>query len=84
MSDDLAMGALEGAIEERGLAALAAGCNIALYCAPDLQATARLLAALPPLADDIGEKLRSLQVAARGGTPCFPVADPPEVARLLA
>jgi beta-N-acetylhexosaminidase len=49
VTDDLAMKALSG--EPAGLAmqALAAGCDLALYCAGDLAPTAALLAACPPL-----------------------------------
>ena len=43
VSDDLAMQALAGTPAERAAAALAAGCDIALYCAGDLAPTAELL-----------------------------------------
>jgi beta-N-acetylhexosaminidase len=51
VSDDLAMGALTDAPAGRATAALAAGCDLALYCAGDLAATTDVLAAVPPLTD---------------------------------
>jgi beta-N-acetylhexosaminidase len=46
VSDDLAMGALTGTPAERVLAALAAGCDIALYCTGDLSENLSILRAL--------------------------------------
>jgi beta-N-acetylhexosaminidase len=51
VSDDLGMQALAGAPAERALAALAAGCDVALYCSGVLSATAGLLARCPPLTE---------------------------------
>ena len=45
VSDDLAMGALSGAAAARAAAALAAGCDLALYCTGDAEATAAVLSA---------------------------------------
>jgi len=50
VTDDLAMHALSGRPADLATAALAAGCDVALYCRGDLEATADLLAAVPPLA----------------------------------
>jgi len=47
VSDDLAMQALTGTPAERALAALAAGCDIALYCPGDMAGNTALLEALP-------------------------------------
>lgn len=47
VTDDLAMNALDGAPAERARTALAAGCNLALYCPGDLAGTAAVLAACP-------------------------------------
>jgi beta-N-acetylhexosaminidase len=46
VSDDLAMSALSGTPAERALAALAAGCDIALYCPGDLAGNAAVLEAV--------------------------------------
>jgi len=48
-SDDLAMEALSGTPAERAAAALAAGCDIALYCPGDALGNEAVLAACPPL-----------------------------------
>jgi beta-N-acetylhexosaminidase len=47
ISDDLAMGALQGSPPARALAALAAGCDIALYCPGDPAGNQAILEALP-------------------------------------
>ncbi len=49
VSDDLAMQALTGTPAQRALAALAAGCDLALYCSGDMAANQALLKAVPPL-----------------------------------
>ncbi len=49
VSDDLAMQALSGPPEARALAALAAGCDVALYCPGDPVANRAVLAACPEL-----------------------------------
>jgi beta-N-acetylhexosaminidase len=46
MSDDLAMHALTGTPAERALAALAAGCDVALYCPGDFAGNRQILEAL--------------------------------------
>lgn len=48
-SDDLAMHALSGRPAERVLAALAAGCDVALYCSGDMAGTIDVLTACPVL-----------------------------------
>jgi beta-N-acetylhexosaminidase len=57
VSDDLAMQALSGTPAERACAALAAGCDIALYCAGDPEGTAAVLAAVPPLTAEAATRL---------------------------
>ena len=49
VSDDLAMQALSGAPADRAVAALEAGCDIAMYCAGDIEATRAVLSACRPL-----------------------------------
>jgi beta-N-acetylhexosaminidase len=49
VTDDLAMNALSGAPADRAVAALAAGCDIALYCPGDAGPTQALLQAVPEL-----------------------------------
>ena len=51
VTDDLAMHALSGAPDSLAARALAAGCDLALYCAGDLGPTAALLRACPPVTD---------------------------------
>ena len=46
MSDDLAMHAISGTPAERALAALAAGCDVALYCPGDFDGNRQVLDAL--------------------------------------
>jgi beta-N-acetylhexosaminidase len=47
ISDDLAMQALTGTPAERAMAALAAGCDIALYCPGDMAGNLSILNAVP-------------------------------------
>ena len=47
MTDDIAMKALSGTPADLALQALAAGCDVALYCSGEFAPTADLLAALP-------------------------------------
>lgn len=63
LSDDLAMQALSGGPGARASAALAAGCDLALYCTGRLEETAAVLRAAPPL--DAGTVLRLEAVRAR-------------------
>jgi beta-N-acetylhexosaminidase len=64
VTDDLAMHALSGTPAERAAAALAAGCDVALYCAGDLPATAELLATCPPLTDAATARLSAARTLA--------------------
>jgi beta-N-acetylhexosaminidase len=60
MSDDVAMGALDGPLGERTRAALAAGCDVALHCSGSLMEREQVAAAAPRLA---GEALRRADAA---------------------
>ncbi len=59
VSDDLAMGALSGSPAERALAALAAGCDLAMHCSGQLADTADLLAACPDATDAALMRMRT-------------------------
>jgi beta-N-acetylhexosaminidase len=49
MTDDIAMHALSGALPERALAALAAGCDLVLHCSGEAADNEALAKALPPI-----------------------------------
>ncbi len=59
VSDDLGMGALSGPPAARALAALAAGCDLALNCSGDLAETAAVLEACPQTSEPTLMRLRS-------------------------
>lgn len=85
VSDDLAMQALSGTPAQRAAAALAAGCDIALYCAGDFAPTAELLAACPPLTPQATARLRFARaLAARQRRPLDVETLADERDRLLA
>jgi beta-N-acetylhexosaminidase len=65
VSDDLAMQALSGSPAERACAALAAGCDIALYCKGDAVANAEILAGVPPLSAQAAACLAAASALAR-------------------
>jgi beta-N-acetylhexosaminidase len=65
VSDDLAMNALGGAPVERARAALAAGCDVALYCAGTPDSAEALLRDLPPLTDLAAHRIARASGAAR-------------------
>ena len=64
VSDDLAMGALTGAPPDRALRALAAGCDLALYCPGDPAGTAAVLEACPPVTPAAAERLAAARALA--------------------
>lgn len=74
LSDDLCMKALSGTFSERTVAALAAGCDVALHCSGDIAEMEQVAAAALPLNEAAldrlarGEAMRgSSRVAASGG-----------------
>ena len=85
VSDDLAMKALSGAPADLAVQALAAGCDVALYCSGEFQANETLLASCPKLTSAAQRRLRAARIRAAAcgirlaGTP---LAD--ERARLLS
>ena len=66
VTDDLAMRALSGEPAERAVAALAAGCDVALYCAGDAGPTEALLRAVPDLAPAASGRMAAARALARG------------------
>lgn len=58
ISDDLCMGALTGSPAERAIAALSAGCDLALHCNGVLAEMEAVAAACPPLSAATGARLR--------------------------
>ncbi|MFL5254777.1 MAG: beta-N-acetylhexosaminidase [Rhodopila sp.] len=59
VTDDLAMKALTGAPADLAARALAAGCDIALYCSGDFPATEALLRTCPPLTQQAQARLQA-------------------------
>ena len=85
VSDDLAMGALTGTPAQRAAAALAAGCDLALYCAGDLAATTELLVECPPMRGETEHRLEAARtLAARRRIVLDPAGMAAERDRLLA
>ena len=64
VTDDLAMQALTGSPAERALAALAAGCDIALYCSGEFAPTEALLAVCPPVRAESADRLKAARALA--------------------
>jgi beta-N-acetylhexosaminidase len=65
VTDDLAMRALSGQPGELALAALAAGCDIALFCPGEAEPTAALLAACPEITPRAATRLAAGRALAR-------------------
>lgn len=63
VTDDLAMGALQGAANDLAAAALGAGCDLVLHCTGRLADTAALLADCPPLTDRAAARLAVARAA---------------------
>jgi beta-N-acetylhexosaminidase len=85
VTDDLAMHALTGTPAQRAVAALAAGCDIALYCTGELAPTVELLRTVPPLTPAASARLAAARVlAAARRRPLDATALAAERDRLLA
>lgn len=64
VSDDLAMHALSGSPAARAAAALAAGCDLALYCAAEQAANEAVLASIPELRPSAWQRLAKARAMA--------------------
>ena len=85
VSDDLAMQALDGPPQARATAALAAGCDLALYCPGDEAGTEAVLAAIPTLTPAARARLAAARaMAAQRAVPLDAAALTAERRRLLA
>lgn len=85
VSDDLGMKALEGPVEAKAAAVLAAGCDLALDCAPGPDHWPQLARALPPMRPATARRLsRARRLASRARHPFDPQAASSEVGALLA
>jgi beta-N-acetylhexosaminidase len=85
VTDDLAMKALSGAPADLAWQALAAGCDVALYCSGELAPTAELLARCPTLTDAAAGRLAAGRaLAERRRLPLFAAHLAAERDRLLA
>jgi beta-N-acetylhexosaminidase len=85
VTDDLAMKALSGAPMDLAARALAAGCDIALYCSGDFAATEALLTTCPALTSEAQSRLSAARLRLASGRLTLaeaPLAD--ERARLLS
>jgi beta-N-acetylhexosaminidase len=85
VTDDLAMKALSGAPADLAARALAAGCDIALYCSGDFPTTEALITACPPLTEEARARMQAARTrlaSARLSLTESPLAE--ERARLLS
>jgi len=85
LSDDLAMNALSGAPADRAVAALAAGCDLALYCPGRIDDSRAVLQAVPTLAPSLLARLDGVLGALRqaGIEPFSPEPAAERLAQLL-
>jgi len=68
MSDDISMGALSGSIEQRARAAIAAGCDLVLYCSGELAEMQALAQAVPLLTGDAAARADAALVRRRAAS----------------
>ncbi len=72
MTDDIGMGALDGAVETRAARALAAGCDMVLHCSGDLAEMEALAAAVPRLSGRAAARADAALAARRAPEPFDP------------
>jgi beta-N-acetylhexosaminidase len=83
MSDDISMGALSGSLSERTVAAIAAGCDMVLYCNGELAEMRAVAAAAPALAGEAARRAAAALAAKRRPAPFDVAAGRAEFARLM-
>jgi beta-N-acetylhexosaminidase len=64
VTDDLAMKALAGEPADLAIQALAAGCDLALYCSGEYASTEALLSHCPPVSDQAVQRLAQARAKA--------------------
>jgi beta-N-acetylhexosaminidase len=85
VTDDLAMKALSGTPAELAVQALAAGCDLALYCSGQPETTEALLTGCPEVTPEAARRLRTArETAALRSLPLDPRRLADERDRLLA
>jgi beta-N-acetylhexosaminidase len=84
MSDDISMGALDGALDARARAAIAAGCDMALHCNGRLAEMQAVAGAVPILAGDAERRAKAALAARRAPEPFDAAAARAAFADLLA
>lgn len=84
VSDDICMRALAGAPAERALAALAAGCDVALHCNGDFNEMQAVLGACPPLLPRAHQRLERAKARLAASAPFDAAAASARLAELLA
>jgi beta-N-acetylhexosaminidase len=83
MSDDLSMGALSGSLGERTLAALGAGCDMALHCNGSMDEMRAVAEAAPVLAGDAARRAEAALARRKPAAEIDPAASRTEFAQRL-
>ncbi len=83
VSDDICMGALGGPVDQRAMAALTAGCDVALHCNGDFDEMQAVAAICPPLNPETRERLERAEAVRRAPEPFDAGAAKDRLAALL-